>query len=119
MEYYYTTLNKVLREPEVGVLPGLAVDSCVFCQRNERLVEQLVVGVDHYDTDPIHVVDLAPMSGAPKNQQYFSATSVQTGAWIVDKSGTRLTRDKQVRQPISIALVWGDGVWRFFGADRA
>jgi hypothetical protein len=119
VEYYYATLNSVLQTPKVGVLPELAVPSCEFCKNNEKLVGQLVAGEDRYDSNPIQVVGLAPMDGAPNNQQYYSATSNQVGAWIIDKSGKKLQRDKQAAQPISIAVVWGNGVWRLYGADRA
>ena len=119
VEYYYATLNQVLRVPKGGVLPDLGVASCEFCKNNEKLIGQLIAGDDHYDSDPIQVVDLAPIPGAPTNQQYYSATSAQVGAWILDSTGKKLKRDKQVRQPVSIAVVWGNGVWRLYGADRA
>jgi hypothetical protein len=119
VEYYYATLNAVLREPAKGVLPGLGVASCEFCNNNEKIVGQLIAGDDRYESDPIQIGDLAPIPGAPKNQQYYSATSAQVGAWILDKSGKKLQRDKQVRQPISIAVIWVNGVWQLYGADRA
>ena len=89
-EYYYATLNAVFQRPQVGVIPGIAASSCVFCQRNEQSVKDLVAGGGKYSSPPLALKNLAPLEGAPKGQLYYQATSAQLGAWVVDEGGKKV-----------------------------
>lgn len=119
VEYYYATLNKVLQEPKVGVIAGIAAPSCVFCQRNEQSVKDLVAGGGRYSSPPLALKGLGKLDGAPKGQLYFQATSSQLGAWVVDRDGKRVHQDEVSSLPVSIAIVWVDSSWKLYGADKA
>ncbi|WP_140743746.1 DUF6318 family protein [Pedococcus bigeumensis] len=119
VEYYYATLNEVFQRPRVGVIPGIAATSCVFCQRNEQSVKDLVAGGGKYSTPPLALKNLAPLQGAPKGQLYYQATSAQLGAWVVDGGGKKVHQDKVSSLEVSIAIVWANGSWKLYGADKA
>jgi hypothetical protein len=119
VEYYYATLNAVLREPRTGVLPDLGADVCEFCKKNEKRVTDLVDGKGRYDSTVVELMRLKPLAGAPTGQQYYRADSTQLGAWILDATGKRFQQDRKVAIPVTLVVTWSEGRWKLYGAEKA
>jgi hypothetical protein len=119
VEYYYATLNAVLRQPRTGVLPDLGADVCEFCKKNEKRVTDLVAGKGRYDSTVVQLARLKPLEGAPTGQQYYRADSTQLGAWILDSTGKKFQQDRKIAIPVTLVVTWSEGRWKLYGAEKA
>lgn len=110
-KYYLETVNKVGKEPKVGVLEPLALPSCLTCKRQQDTVRELVTKRQRFSGPQFQIASahrVVAMGDAVVN-----VISTQPTVDLLDSNGALVERFPAKTSPFGLVLDlrWQDG-WR-------
>ena len=119
VRYFMARVNEAWTTPATGIIAADSTPDCKFCLTAEETAKWLVEHGHRYERDPVTVVDIAPLSGAPNDQIYLTAVMVQNSSDIVDTRGAVQSSESEKRLDRTIALKWADDRWSMFALERS
>ncbi|REF29622.1 DUF6318 family protein [Calidifontibacter indicus] len=109
-KYYLETVNKVGKEPKVGVLEPLALPSCKTCVRQRQTVSALVADKQRFSGDQFVVLDASKLPS--EGDVIVSVTVDQPATDTVDAKGSVVEKGEPLgRAAAVLTLIWTSG-WR-------
>ena len=116
--HFFEQFNEAWTQPREGLIASLSDPACEFCDKTESTAAFLVKEGQRYSTDPVTIVELATLTGAPRDQWYLACDLVQNRSDIVDTSGTVVATDPRKEVAFNIAVTWSSSGWRMRGVEK-
>jgi uncharacterized protein DUF6318 len=118
VKYFFDQFNVAWTKPEAGLISSLSSKDCKFCATTETQAKWLVDNKQRYDSNPVDLLDMEAIAGAPEGQIYLTGTLRQNQTNIVDDSGAVTRTDPKKNLPRNIGLKWQGDSWRMFAVEK-
>ena len=119
VRYFFDQVNTAWTTPHAGLITTLSDPNCDFCAKTEGTASFLVREGQKYQTDPVTLRSIEPLSGAPGDQTYLYCELTQNRSSIIESNGEVVTTDPRKDAFFNVAAKWTRSGWVIFGVENA